>query len=93
MVGQKIAQLELRKRAAVEREDYDTAKQLKADMDKLRAAGESAAGVEASAPGKNPDEIFSRVLKVRAADYGWATGPSGLDEESMGGAYGQQRDN
>ncbi len=63
MVGQKIAQLEARKRAAVEKEDYDTAKLIKAVMDKLRAAGEGAA----MAPGaigasKNPDDIFNRVL-------------------------------
>eukprot|EP00798_Chlamydomonas_sp_ICE-L_P028474 gene28474-31624_t len=63
VVGQKIAQLEARKRAAVEREDYDEAKLIKADMDKLRATGESAAGTE-QMPRKNPDDIFNRVLKI-----------------------------
>lgn len=43
VVGGKIAQLEARKRLAVEREDYDLAKALKADIEKLRVAGESAA--------------------------------------------------
>lgn len=42
-VGGKVAQLEARKRLAVEREDYDLAKALKADIDKLRSAGEAAA--------------------------------------------------
>jgi centrosomal protein CEP104 len=42
-VGGKVAQLEARKRLAVEREDYDLAKALKADIEKLRSAGESAA--------------------------------------------------
>lgn len=49
MVGGKIAQLEARKRLAVEREDYDLAKALKADIEKLRVAGETAAGVGAGA--------------------------------------------
>ncbi|GFR45564.1 hypothetical protein Agub_g6958 [Astrephomene gubernaculifera] len=73
VVGQKIAQLEARKRAAVEKEDYDTAKAIKADIDKLRAAGEGAAmapvpggsgisGGGAANGGKNPDDIFNRVL-------------------------------
>lgn len=65
VVGQKIAQLEARKRAAVEKEDYDTAKLIKADIDKLRSAGEGAAMQTAGGGGggKNPDEIFNRVLK------------------------------
>jgi centrosomal protein CEP104 len=42
-VGGKVAQLEARKRLAVEREDYDLAKALKADIEKLRSAGETAA--------------------------------------------------
>lgn len=50
MVGGKIAQLEARKRLAVEREDYDLAKALKADIEKLRTAGEAAAGV--ASPGE-----------------------------------------
>ncbi len=71
VVGTKIAQLEARKCAAVEKEDYDLAKALKADIEKLRLAGEAAAlaggssatGDGSSAPrGKNPDEIFNRVL-------------------------------
>jgi hypothetical protein len=55
MVGGKIAQLEARKRLAVEREDYDLAKALKADIEKLRNAGEAAAGVGAAgaSPGEN----------------------------------------
>ena len=66
MVGQKIAQLEARKRAAVEKEDYDTAKLIKVDIDKLRATGESAAGaVEALASRhKDPGEIFGRVMRA-----------------------------
>jgi len=43
MVGSKVAQLEARKRLAVEREDYDLAKALKVDIEKLRSAGEAAA--------------------------------------------------
>jgi len=49
VVGGKIAQLENRKRLAVEREDYDLAKALKADIEKLRGAGETAA-LAASGP-------------------------------------------
>lgn len=68
VVGQKIAQLEARKRAAVEKEDYDTAKLIKVDIDKLRAAGESAAGaMEAAAlasRNKDPGEIFGRVMRA-----------------------------
>jgi hypothetical protein len=66
VVGQKIAQLEARKRAAVEKEDYDTAKLIKVDIDKLRATGESAAGaVEALASRhKDPGEIFGRVMRA-----------------------------
>jgi hypothetical protein len=36
-VGARMAKLELRKKAAVDKEDYDTAKVIKAEMDKLRA--------------------------------------------------------
>lgn len=36
LVGTKVQQLELRKRAAVEREDYDVAKALKASPDRTR---------------------------------------------------------
>jgi hypothetical protein len=36
-VGARMAKLELRKKAAVENEDYDTAKLIKVEMDKLRA--------------------------------------------------------
>lgn len=53
MVGGKIAQLEARKRLAVEREDYDLAKALKADIEKLRVAGESAA------VGGSPQGVFT----------------------------------
>jgi centrosomal protein CEP104 len=37
VVGQKIAQLEARKRAAVEKEDYDTAKLIKVGWEAGRA--------------------------------------------------------
>ncbi len=36
-VGARMAKLELRKKAAVDKEDYDSAKVIKAEMDKLRA--------------------------------------------------------
>ena len=54
-------------RVAVEREDYDMAKALKQDIDKLRAAGEAAAtGHIAELPksrrATDPEEIFNRVL-------------------------------
>ncbi|EFJ48806.1 hypothetical protein VOLCADRAFT_104552 [Volvox carteri f. nagariensis] len=77
VVGQKVAQLEARKRAAVEKEDYDTAKAIKADIDKLRAAGEGAAMATGAAAGagKNPDEIFNRVLGHKASAVGIS--PSG----------------
>jgi centrosomal protein CEP104 len=52
-VGGKIAQLEARKRAAVEREDYDMAKALKADIEKLRVAGEAAAMADANGGGRH----------------------------------------
>ena len=50
--------------AAVEREDFDEAKSLKQDIDKLRSAGESAAlgGDPTPRRATDPDEIFSRVL-------------------------------
>lgn len=52
---------------AVEREDYDMAKALKQDIDKLRAAGEAAATgqiaeVPKSCRATDPEEIFNRVL-------------------------------
>ena len=37
-VGARMAKLELRKKVAVENEDYDTAKTIKAEIDKLRSA-------------------------------------------------------
>ena len=51
----------------MEREDYDMAKALKQDIDKLRAAGEAAAtGHMAQLPksrrATDPEEIFNRVL-------------------------------
>jgi hypothetical protein len=52
--------------AAVEREDYELAKQIKMDADRLRAAGEAAAGTASHSPvrlGSHPDEIFNRVLQ------------------------------
>ena len=54
-------------RVAVEREDYDMAKALKQDIDKLRAAGEAAATghiaeVPKSRRATDPEEIFNRVL-------------------------------
>lgn len=51
---------------AVEREDYELAKQIKIDADRLRATGEAAAGAPAqpvARSGPQPDEIFSRVLQ------------------------------
>lgn len=56
--------------AAVEREDYEQAKQIKMDADRLRAAGEAAAGAPGQSPariGSHPDEIFSRVLQPQMA--------------------------
>lgn len=38
-MGSEIAALEARKRAAVEQEDYDTAKALKGQIERMRAAG------------------------------------------------------
>jgi hypothetical protein len=43
VLGQKIAELEAKKQTAVEEEDYDTAKRIKVDIDRLRSAGDSAA--------------------------------------------------
>ena len=106
VVGQKIAQLEARKRAAVEKEDYDTAKVcsmkyqgvrdkakcsahasltpgpwtqvIKADIDKLRAAGESAAGTEPQpSRNKDPQDIFGRVLRGSAGTGGGGGGGGG----------------
>lgn len=51
---------------AVEREDYELAKQIKMDADRLRATGEAAAGApvqQLTQSGPHPDEIFSRVLQ------------------------------
>jgi hypothetical protein len=53
--------------AAVECEDYEMAKRLKADIDKLRSAGEAAAGASHIPSstyhrGTHPDEIFNRAL-------------------------------
>ena len=45
-----VAQLEARKKGAVEREDYDMAKVLKQEIDVLRAAGETAAALEPARP-------------------------------------------
>ena len=45
-----VAQLEARKKGAVEREDYDMAKVLKKEIDVLRAAGETAAALEPAHP-------------------------------------------
>lgn len=61
-------------RVAVEREDYDMAKALKQDIDKLRAAGEAAAtGQIAEVPksrrATDPEEIFNRVLGRCVATY------------------------
>lgn len=98
MVGQKIAQLEARKRAAVEKEDYDTAKAIKVDIDKLRAAGEGAAmplggGGVRSSGSKNPDDIFNRVLGKKPSTAGQGGGGGGgaamlqlpFDEQPVGG--------
>jgi hypothetical protein len=55
--------------AAVEREDYELAKQIKLDADRLRSAGEAAAGTAGRTIGRvvhHPDEIFNRVLQPQA---------------------------
>ncbi len=41
-----MAQLDVRKRAAVAVEDYDVAKKIKADMDNLHTAGQQATGIK-----------------------------------------------
>lgn len=66
--------------AAVEREDFDEAKAIKSDIDKLRGAGETsamgAAGSEGAARRANdPDKIFSRVL-ARANPHAADASPS-----------------
>lgn len=58
---------------AVEREDYELAKQIKVDADRLRATGEAAAGApvqQLSRSGPHPDKIFSRVLQPSASHVG-----------------------
>ena len=67
-------------RVAVEREDYDMAKALKQDIDKLRAAGEAAAtGHIAELPkprrATDPEEIFNRVLGRLACCHPSQAGP------------------
>lgn len=89
-----MAQLEARKRAAVEREDYDMAKALKADIDKLRAAGEAAAlagdgggggmimavrGGSGGVGGARPEEVFSRVLSRGTGGSDAAGGAPGME--------------
>ncbi|MEW5308551.1 MAG: hypothetical protein WDW38_000501 [Sanguina aurantia] len=107
VVGQKIAQLEARKRSAVEKEDYDTAKTIKLDIDKLRAAGEAAATHGGGGGGgssdtstmrsKNPDDIFNRVLSHRSASTPGVdpqappAQPGSLDEVAVGSAFRQMR--
>ena len=44
-MGSEIAALEARKRAAVEQEDYDTAKALKGQIERMRAAGRQIAHI------------------------------------------------
>jgi hypothetical protein len=57
--------------AAVESEDYEMAKRLKADIDKLRSAGEAVAGAShistTTYHRPDPDEIFNRVLGRKGA--------------------------
>ena len=58
----------------MDREDYERAKRLKGDLDKLRAVGDAAAGASPSPPpphsafrrGAHPDDIFSRALGRKA---------------------------
>jgi centrosomal protein CEP104 len=94
-----VAQLEARKRAAVEREDYDLAKALKSDIDKLRAAGDGAAMSEAGPPGGNGggpgalgggggggrvgDDVIARVLGKTRS-----VGPGGAAGGGGGGGIG-----
>ncbi len=47
-MGSEIAGLEARKRAAVDQEDYDTAKALKGQIERMRAAGELCSPMSAS---------------------------------------------
>jgi hypothetical protein len=68
MVGGKIAQLEARKRLAVEREDYDLAKALKADIEKLRNAGEAAAGVGAGGASPGTLEYYRQQQQQQQQD-------------------------
>lgn len=76
MVGSKVAQLEARKRLAVEREDYDLAKALKADIEKLRSAGESAA---LSSPGQQQQQVQMRASLTAAS-------PAGRPQQQQQGA-------
>lgn len=78
-VGSKIAQLEARKRVAVEREDYDMAKALKVDIDKLRAAGDTSAVGDVADPRQprmtDPEEVLGRVLSNKAAQQAAPAAP------------------
>lgn len=75
---------------AVEREDYELAKQIKMDADRLRATGEAAAGAPAQSTarsGPHPNEIFSRVLhpSVSHVSPGAASNLDPPEEHSVGG--------
>jgi hypothetical protein len=95
VIGQKIAQLELRKRAAVEAEDYDLAKALKVDVDKLRAAGDVGGGSahesQPVGPGArratNPEDVVGRVLGRAAGARGVAGGEGGAEAEALAAEY------
>jgi centrosomal protein CEP104 len=83
VVGGKIGQLEARKRLAVEREDYDLAKALKADIEKLRSAGEAAA--LSSPPGSG--QAWANVPAGAAARQQQAEGGGGGAGSSSAGGF------
>lgn len=87
-----MAQLELRKRAAVEKEDYDLAKALKVDIDKLRATGDSgAASAHESQPvgaagRRTTEDVMGRVLG-KARSSGHVAGPEGEAGDTIPAEY------
>ena len=72
-VGAKVAQLEHRKRSAIEAEDYDAAKVIKSEIDKLREAGGVVAlgesvGAGSGGGGRGHEQIFNRALEANGSD-------------------------
>ena len=70
-----MAQLEHRKRSAIEAEDYDAAKVIKMEIDKLREAGGVVAvgetvGAGMGGAGGGPERIFNRALEANGAANG-----------------------